>query len=187
MDRRRRVRVSKLLSLVLRHDPGKAGVELDAAGWTDVDDLLGGLAAIGTPLDRDDLATVMAEGDKPRFELSDDGRRIRARYGHSVDVRPGYDPVAPPEVLYHGTAARNVARILDGGIAPMRRRLVHLSADAESARQVGTRHGRPVVLEVEAARLAADGAEFFQLPGGIWLTAAVPADYVLNPASPRNR
>ncbi|MGH3440480.1 MAG: RNA 2'-phosphotransferase [Nitriliruptorales bacterium] len=179
MERGERVRASKLLALVLRHAPDRAGVELDPAGWADVDELLRGLADLDRPLDRKDLEDVVAHGSKPRFELSPDGRRIRARYGHSVQVAPGYEPSAPPPVLYHGTAARNVAGIREHGLAPMGRQMVHLSADRDHAQAVGARHGEPVVLAVDAAGMAADGARFYELPGGTWLTDRVPPHGIL--------
>lgn len=179
MERGERVRASKLLALVLRHDPRRAGLVLDPAGWADVDELLRGLARLGRPLDRADLEDVVAHGSKPRFELSPDGRRIRARYGHSVDVEPGYEAAAPPPVLYHGTAARSVAAIHENGLAPMGRQMVHLSADPDDARTVGARHGSPVVLAIDAAGMAADGAIFYELPGGTWLTERVPPRRIL--------
>lgn len=176
MDRRRRTRLSKLLSLLLRHDPDRASLPLDRGGWVTIPDLLQGLAELGQPVTRYELRAVVTGGDKPRFEVEDD--RIRARYGHSIDVDLGYEPREPPRVLYHGTASRNVERVLREGIAPMGRQKVHLSATPVTARQVGARHGRPVVLAVAAAEMAAEGAVFHELPGGTWLTDHVPARFV---------
>src|SRR5215207_8492537 len=102
------VRISKFLSLVLRHDPGKIGLTLDATGWADVGALLDGAARAGVQIDRETLARVVAENEKQRFALSADGTRIRANQGHSVDVDLGLEPRTPPEVLYHGTATRLV-------------------------------------------------------------------------------
>jgi putative RNA 2'-phosphotransferase len=53
---------------------------------------------------------------------------------------------------------------------------VHLSPDAETARVVGARRGRPVILRVDAGGMAADGAEFFRATNGVWLTDAVPPE-----------
>lgn len=175
MDERRLIRMSKLLSKVLRHDPSIADVEPDGRGWVDVNALLDGLG-----WDRDLLEEVTRPrpGRKDRFELSADGRRIRARYGHSIPVELGYEDVEPPEVLYHGTADRNVDAILREGVSSMRRQLVHLSEDVDSARQVGGRHGRPVILEIDAAGMAEDGIGFHRLPGGIWLAPEVPPRHI---------
>lgn len=182
MGSRHRVRISKLLSRVLRHEPELAGVRLDAAGWTRVDELLAGLRRLGVELSRADLEEVMGGGGKERFELSPDRSRIRARYGHSIAIDAGYPAVDPPSVLYHGTPERNVASIRAGGISPMGRQLVHLHEDVNAARLVGGRRGRPIVLIVDAAGMAAEGAVFHRLPDGIWLTPDVPAHRVVGVA-----
>ncbi|WP_225848540.1 RNA 2'-phosphotransferase [Streptomyces sp. HPF1205] len=176
MDEKRVVKVSKFLSLVLRHDPGRIGVTLDEGGWVDVDELIAACAARGRSFSRAELDHVVANNDKKRFALSGDGRRIRASQGHSIPVDLGLASVEPPAVLYHGTGAATVPVILREGLRPMSRQDVHLSADKETAIRVGARHGRPVVLEVDAAGLAATGHEFRLSANGVWLTDTVPPD-----------
>jgi len=172
------VRTSKFISLVLRHQPDLIGLTLDDAGWVYVDVLLDGMARHGHRITRADLERVVATSDKRRFALSEDGRRIRASQGHSVAVELGYEPATPPDRLYHGTGHRNVAAILRDGLKRMQRHHVHLSADPHTARTVGTRHGRPVVLIVDAARMSAEGHTFFRSANGVWLTQFVPPDYL---------
>lgn len=171
--------MSKKLSLHLRHRPGAVGLGLEPAGWVDVDDLLSALARRRFRVTRAELERVVAGGDKQRFELSADGRRVRARYGHSVDVDPGHEPVPPPDRLYHGTSEGAVDAILAGGVARMGRRQVHLSGDADSARRVGARHGRPVVLVVDAAAMADEGVRLVRAAEGTWMTAAVAPRHIL--------
>lgn len=172
------VRLSKFLSLVLRHAPERAGLTLDEAGWVDVDALLAGAAQAGVPLDRPTLERVVRENGKQRFALSPDGRRIRANQGHSVAVDLQLAPEAPPDVLYHGTATRFLGAIRREGLRPGRRTHVHLSADPETAAAVGQRHGQPAVLRVAAGRMHRDGYEFVRAANGVWLTAAVPPAYL---------
>ena len=145
-------RTSKFLSLVLRHRPETIGVTLDAQGWVDVDELIASAAAKGQPLTRELIGRVVAENDKQRFALSDDGTRIRANQGHSVEVDLALEPQEPPETLYHGTAARNLRSIERDGLRRGQRHHVHLSADPVTARIVGQRHGEPVVLRVASGR-----------------------------------
>lgn len=171
-------RLSKWMSLVLRHDPAKFGVELDGAGWTRVDDLLAAAARAGLPLDDATLRRLVAENDKQRFALSDDGTMIRASQGHSVAVELGLEPVEPPPVLFHGTATRFLGSIRREGLVAGSRRQVHLSADADTAKTVGARHGRPAILRIDAARMHADGHRFFRSANGVWLTDAAPAEYL---------
>ena len=169
---------SRLLSRVLRHQPELAGVQLDAAGWVDVDALLAGLARLGHPLTRAQLDAVVAANDKQRFGLSPDGQRIRARQGHSVPVQLDYAPATPPPHLWHGTTTRHLPGIRAQGLVRGQRHHVHLSADPDTARRVGQRHGPPVVLEVDAARMHAAGHVFFRTDNGVWLTDAVPPGFL---------
>lgn len=178
MDEKRTVKTSKALSRVLRHQPERIGIALDAAGWVRVDALLAALAAHGTRLTRAELDHVVATNNKRRFAYSEDGLSIRASQGHTVAVDLGLPAVEPPAVLFHGTATRNLGVILHEGLRPMARRDVHLSADTETAVRVGSRHGRPVVLTVDAAAMAAAGHEFRVSANGVWLTDAVPPRFL---------
>ncbi|MGW6916766.1 RNA 2'-phosphotransferase [Kitasatospora sp. NPDC054939] len=178
MDEKRTVRTSKLLSRVLRHDPGSIGIELDAAGWVRVDALLAALSARGTRLDRAGLDHVVATNNKRRFAYSEDGLSIRASQGHTVAVDLGLAAAEPPSVLFHGTTGRNLDAIYREGLRPMARQDVHLSADTDTAVRVGSRHGRPVVLAVDAAAMAAAGHVFRVSANGVWLTDAVPPQYL---------
>lgn len=172
------VRVSKRLSYVLRHHPDSIGIRLDAAGWVDVGVLLAALAGHGLELSRTDLEHVVATNDKRRFAFDATGTRIRASQGHSVAVELGYKSETPPQVLFHGTPARNVDAILRDGLHAGNRHAVHLSPDVETARKVGERRGRAVVLRVEAGRLAATGAVFNRSANRVWLVGAVPPEFL---------
>ena len=167
------VRASKRLSYVLRHRPDSVGLGLDDGGWVDVDALLAAL-----DMSRDELERVVATNDKRRFAFDTTGTRIRASQGHSVRVDLGYAPRRPPETLFHGTPERNVAAILAEGLRPGRRHAVHLSVDVGTARRVGERRGKAVVLRVEAGRLAGDGAVLTRSENGVWLVDAVPPSYL---------
>lgn len=169
---------SKLLSLVLRHDPGKLGLTLDAHGYVGVDELLTALQQRGVPLSRDELDTLVAQNDKQRFAFSQDRARIRASQGHSLDVDLGYTPAEPPAVLYHGTAQRNLPSILAQGLLKRSRRHVHLSEDRDVARAVGARHGVAVLLGVDAAQMHFDEYPFYQSANGVWLVGHVPTQYL---------
>lgn len=172
------VKDSKFLAGVLRHNPGKIGVSLDAAGWVDVDVLLAALKRRGRRIDRARLDFVVEHNNKKRFEYDGSGARIRASQGHSVPVDLGYEPQDPPETLYHGTATRSLDSIFAEGLLPGGRHHVHLSMDVETAVKVGSRHGKPVVLLVAAARMRADGRAFFRSTNGVWLTEHVAPEYL---------
>lgn len=174
-------RVSKFMSYVLRHRPDAIGLELDPAGWADIDGLIAKANADGQSLDRALIERVVAENDKQRFRISEDGLRIRASQGHSHGVDLALEPVAPPDILYHGTSETNLASIRASGLVRGRRQHVHLSPDIDTARKVAMRHGRPVVLEVAAGRMHAAGHAFYRSDNGVWLTDAVPPEYLTWP------
>ncbi|MBK1871288.1 RNA 2'-phosphotransferase [Taklimakanibacter albus] len=171
-------RLSKFLSYVLRHAPEEIGLVLGEGGWVATDDLIAKARANGQDLTPDILREIVATNDKKRFTLSPNGMRIRAAQGHSVAVDLELAPAAPPAVLYHGTAAAVLDKILAEGLKPQARRHVHLSADRETARKVGMRHGKPVVLLVAASRMRDDGLFFYQADNGVWLTEAVAPHYL---------
>ena len=170
--------LSKWMSRALRHDPAAAGITLDASGWTPVADLLAGAQRAGRRLTRPLLDEIVATSEKQRFALSEDGLRIRANQGHSVPVDLGLAPQVPPAVLYHGTAERFIAAILREGLQRGKRHHVHLSADPATASNVGSRHGRLVLLTVAAARMHAAGLLFYRSENGVWLADAVPPEYL---------
>lgn len=172
------VSLSKFLSLVLRHDPAAIGLSLDEQGWTGIDRLLACAAAAGKPITRAELDQIVAQNDKQRFSISADGLRIRAAQGHSVAVDLDLLAKEPPAQLFHGTASRFLAAILAQGLKPQSRQQVHLSADAETALNVGQRHGKPVVLRIDTQAMRSQGYTFFQADNGVWLTDHVPAEFL---------
>lgn len=173
--------LSKFLSFVLRHDPASIGLELDGAGWADVDDLICRCRAEGKPLDRSTLEHVVATSEKKRFAFNEDGTRIRASQGHSVEVDLGYAPAVPPAVLFHGTVAASVDAIRSSGLQKMARHHVHLSVDVATAKNVGGRRGAPLILEIRALKMHEAGIPFFLSANGVWLTDSVPPAYIVFP------
>jgi putative RNA 2'-phosphotransferase len=172
------IRVSKFLSLVLRHQPQKIGLSLDEFGWAKISELIACAKRSGTQLSEELIAEVVRDNDKQRFKLSEDKTKIRANQGHSVQVNLELKPVKPPEMLYHGTADRFVSSILKHGLRKGKRQYVHLSKDRQTATRVGTRHGTPVVLVIHSGKMYDQGLKFFLSENKVWLTAHVPPEYI---------
>jgi putative RNA 2'-phosphotransferase len=171
-------RISKFLSLVLRHEPGKIGLTLDGQGWAEVDELIACAGRDGRRLDRSLIERVVATNDKKRFALSEDGRKIRASQGHSVAIDLALEPRTPPEVLFHGTATRFLESIRAQGLLAGSRNHVHLSGDEATAVKVGSRHGRAVVLKVRAGEMDRAGVAFYRSDNGVWLTGRVDVGFI---------
>ncbi|EJF52204.1 RNA:NAD 2'-phosphotransferase [Saprospira grandis DSM 2844] len=175
---RRLVKTSKFLSLILRHRPELLGLSLEAGGWLDVEQLLAAAKAHNKELDRELLEEVVCKNNKKRFAFNAEKTKIRASQGHSVDIELGYRAQAPPEILYHGTAQHFLDNILKEGLLKMDRHQVHLSADISTAENVGRRHGKLVLLVVQAQKMQAAGYAFYQSANGVWLTDTVPPEYL---------
>ena len=162
MNPKAQVKISKRLSLVLRHSPQTIGITLDSSGWANVQDLLRGLNSHGLSVTQNILQIIVDENPKKRFEFDDSGTRIRARQGHSVDVELGYTASTPPETLYHGTAEHSLGFIFTEGLSKRKRHHVHLSTDIPLMLQVARRHGgKEALLEINAKQMHEDGYEFF--------------------------
>ena len=174
MNEKRKIRVSKFLSLILRHKPEAVGVTLDSDGWIEVETLLEACAQNGNSISSAELEEVVATNDKKRFAFNENKTKIRASQGHSIAVKIEFEEKQPPEILYHGTAERNVETILETGLMKMRRHHVHLSGDFGTALSVGKRYGKPIVFKVKAEEMSAQGYKFHVSANGVWLVDSVP-------------
>lgn len=178
MNNSRLVKISKYLSKHLRHQPERIGLQLAPGGWVSVEQLLAACRRNQLLMSRTDLNEVVANNDKQRFSFDRTGTLIRANQGHSVEIDLGLEPAIPPEVLYHGTGHGAVESILRIGINKMSRHHVHLSTDVATARQVGMRHGRPIVFAVDATTMTRSGYTFYCSENGVWLVEQVPPEYL---------
>ncbi|WEK37784.1 MAG: RNA 2'-phosphotransferase [Candidatus Pseudobacter hemicellulosilyticus] len=178
MDEKALKTTSKFLSLVLRHQPEAIGITLDEQGWTNVAALMTKLQQHNFPITLEQLKVLVETNAKKRFAFNEDFSSIRASQGHSVSIELGYNPAIPPAVLYHGTGQQSIASIQETGLDKRERHHVHLSADRETALNVGQRHGKPCIFEVAAAQMQQEGFTFFQSDNGVWLTDHVPVRYL---------
>lgn len=178
MNEKRQTKISKFLSLILRHKPEEINLSLDENGWADVSELLEKSAGYDFPLTLDELETVVAASDKKRFAFDETRRKIRANQGHSIAVDVGFAEKTPPKILYHGTAEKNLDSILKTGLEKRERHHVHLSIDIETARSVGVRYGKPVILAIDAEKMAAQNYKFYVSENGVWLIDSVPPEFL---------
>lgn len=178
MDEKAIVKISKFLSFVLRHQPAAIGLELDANGWADVNELIERSNKENIQLTPELLQHIVETNSKKRFAFNEQKDKIRASQGHSIEINLNLTPVEPPAILYHGTAEKFVASILENGLIKQQRQHVHLSPDIETAIKVGQRHGKPKVLEVMAKQMHAEGHKFYLSANGVWLVDEVPPGFL---------
>lgn len=172
------IRISRFISLVLRHKPEAAEIALDSNGWARVDELIVGVSK-KYPMDMDVLELIVKKDDKQRYSFNEDRTMIRANQGHSVDVDVELEKVIPLQFLWHGTAEKYVQSIEENGLIPKTRLYVHLSSDIDTARKVGTRHGEVVVYRVDALKMHQDGVVFYRSANQVWLVKSVPKEYLV--------
>jgi len=170
-------KTSRFISMILRHKPGVIGITLDEHGWANVSELVEGVNKVH-PLDMETLEEIVRTNEKQRFSFNEDKTKIRANQGHTIPVDVELEEKDPPEVLYHGTGEKYVESIDSTGLEPRQRLYVHLSTDKEMAAKVGQRHGKPVVYRVNSGQMAKEGFTFYLSVNGVWLTKAVPVQYL---------
>ncbi len=168
------VKIGKFMAYLLRHHPEAQGLEIDReGGWVSVDKML---QILNISLEQ--LEQIVRRDSKGRFSFENGShQRIRANYGHSIDIELDLDEIEPPDLLYHGTAERKLSHILKEGIKKMNRRYVHLSKDFETAVTVGRRHGKATVIVIDAKMMHNHGKKFFLSGDETILTESVHPRY----------
>ena len=178
MNEKQQKRIGKFISLILRHEPQKIGLTLDDAGWANVNELLAGLKSKNHEISFDQLKQLVASNDKQRYSFNEDQTRIRANQGHSLNLDLQLEAQEPPEMLYHGTATRFLDSINEKGLIKGSRHHVHLSSNESTAQQVGSRHGKPVVLKIASGEMYKNGYVFYCSENLVWLTDQVPTEFI---------
>lgn len=168
-------RISKFLSLVLRHVPEKIGLNIDEYGWASIKELM---LKSKLNFSLEDLEEVVETNDKKRFTFNDDLTKIRASQGHSIKVDLELKEIKPPEFLYHGTVSKFMVLIKEQGLKKMSRNHVHLSENRETAMKVGSRRGQAIILSVRSGEMYRKGVKFYQSKNEVWLTNEVPNEFI---------
>lgn len=172
------MRISKFISLLLRHKPQEADLILDEYGWCNTSDLIKGLNIKGFKANLEDVKRIVREDDKQRYCFNEDKTKIRASQGHSIKINLELKSIKPPTVLYHGTSKRVIENILKQGINKQNRQYVHLSDNLETASKVGKRHGELIILEINSEQMFLDGYKFYLSENKVWLADFVPMKYI---------
>lgn len=172
--------ISQYLSFILRHKPEEIDLILDREGWANIEELISKSQPIkNVALDEEIIKNIVNNSDKKRFQISDDGKFIRAVQGHStVSVDITLKKLVPPISLYHGTAQRFVESIKEQGLISKERQYVHLTESKDTPLSVGTRYDKPHILVIRALEMHKSGFEFFQAENEVWLVKHVPIEFI---------
>ncbi len=175
MNKNRELKISKFLSYVLRHKPESIGLTLNNNGWASVAEILNNRKL---QFSLEELKFVVENNEKNRFSLNEDFSLIKANQGHSVDIKLEFQQIVPPDILYHGTAQHLLASIQEKGLDKRKRHHVHLSIDIKTASNVGKRHGKLIILAIDAKKMHQDGYQFYISDNNVYLVEEVPAKYL---------
>jgi len=170
------VQLSKLVSYILRHHPENYGLSLDRYGFVKLKELVGAISQKKKWVSEEDIRRLVQKSEKKRFDIRRD--KIRATYGHTIEVEQISPEVEPPEILFHGTSRRAVEDILKDGLQPMKRQYVHLCETIEEAYRVGRRKDtNPIVLQIRARDAFGEGIKFRKC-GSVYIAKEIPGKFV---------
>ncbi len=174
-----KTQLSKFLALLLRHKPHTIGLTLDKNGWARVEELICLINKQGQhTINFEILCEIVENDDKQRFAFNDDKSLVRTSQGHSIAVDVELKECCPPDILYHGTATKYEENIDKDGLISKNRLYVHLSADMDTAKKVGARHGQVLIYEVDCNKMKKEGFKFFISENNVWLTKNVPVRFL---------
>ena len=172
------IKLSRFLSLILRHKPEIIGLTLDNQGYLNVDELIKKTNNSGRYIDEKILDEIVETDNKGRYSYNDNKSMIRANQGHSISVNLGLLECKPPDILYHGTAKKFANKIIEEGLDKQNRLHVHLSENIDTAISVGSRRGKSIVFIVNAKEMYEDGCEFYVSENNVWLVDKVDKRYL---------
>lgn len=167
---------SKQLAYLLRHDQDAWELgKIDSEGWRNVIELCKDYR-----FSLQELQEIVLNDSKGRYEFDAENLHIRACQGHSIPVDiDSIKEEVPPDFLYHGTPEKNKDSILKRGLLKGSRLYVHLSADYDTALNVGKRRSGPtIVFKIKASEMYKNGAKFLKSKNGVWLCDQVHPKYL---------
>lgn len=169
-------RLGRFISGALRHFPDDLGLAMNQHGWVDLDVLVDAMRTRYKWSNKEKLFSIIESDEKGRYEIK--VNKIRARYGHSVDVDLDYEENTLPEV-YYGASREEVDILLEKGIRPIKQRYVHLSTSVDKAREVAKIHTEdPVLLVVNAEEAQNEGVAILSATENIVLADEIPPQYL---------
>lgn len=178
--------IGRTMAGVLRHFPEKFGLEMDDQGFVDLRAFVNALKDQSRRnhwIRPHHIIAIIETDPKGRYQVSND--QIRATYGHSIELDLKLPTEHIPEKLYYPTTEEETDIVLETGLKPSDRKMVHLSktyADALSAGKVRTE--QPVILEIDAKGAIESGLVIGQAGRTVFLAAEIPAQFLKRAEEP---
>lgn len=172
--------LGRVLTGILRHFPDRYGLEMEPQGWVSLPAIVRAVSQKHPAYHwlRTMHLVAIAETDaKGRYEVRDE--KIRATYGHTVDVELDLPTENIPAQLFFPVTPEEATIVLEVGLKPSDRKKVHLSKTAEDARAAGSvRTPDPVILAVDTQRARSGGLVIMRAGKTVFLVDQVPAEYL---------
>jgi putative RNA 2'-phosphotransferase len=172
--------VGRTMAGVLRHFPERYGLEMDANGWVDLGEFITAVAIRNRRfrfLKPNHILGLIQTDPKGRYEFRDG--RIRATYGHSLDVDLDLPTDSVPDVLFYPTSEEECTVLLGAGLRPSDRKMVHLSGTFLAALEAGrVRIQAPVILEIDTKAARDAGVVIKKAGKTVYLTKEMPPEFL---------
>ncbi len=174
-------RIGRMMALILRHQPEKFGLSMDGRGWIDLEEFVEAIRRARPQYSRwlrtAHIEAVVETDEKGRYQI--DGGMIRATYAHSVNVNLDDLPEAQVDTLYFPVSEEELDLVLESGLRPSDRNMIHLSATPDKAYSAGRVHiADPILLEVDVKASSDAGNFIFRAGKSVYITEAVEADHL---------
>lgn len=176
-------RFGRIMAGVLRHFPDRFDLTMDENGWVRVQEMVDSVKHRRSDirwLKPEHIRAIVDTDPKGRYQM--EAGRVRATYGHSIELDLDLPTDDVPNTLYYPAASDEAPIILDKGLYPEDRQMVHLSrtkVDALNAAQY--RPGKPALIQVDARQAVTDGHKIMKAGTTVFICEHIPPQF-LKPA-----
>ena len=171
-------KIGRTLAAILRH--GKFGLDMDAQGNVSLKDVMAKIRERNPRMNwlRARHIEALVETDpKGRYVISNG--KIRATYGHTIPLDIRLDCEDIPDELFYPATPEEAEIILESGIFPSDRAMVHLSRGYRDAVRAGSvRTEDPVILVIDTGVCMELGSDIGRAAKTVYLCRSVPADAI---------
>ncbi|MBE6528078.1 MAG: RNA 2'-phosphotransferase [Thermoplasmata archaeon] len=171
-------KIGRSLAGMLRH--GKYGLKMDSQGYVSTRDVLDKIKELNPRmkwLRIRHLEALVDTDPKGRYCIS--GGKIRATYGHTIQLDIRLDCENIPEELFYPTNEEEVEGLLENGIVPVDRSMVHLSRTFGDAMRAGLVHTEdPIILGIDTDMCMDMGCDIGKAARTVYLCHSVPAEAI---------
>jgi len=169
-------KLGRTIAGILRH--GRFELSMDDQGFVDLRDVISAIKGSNKRMHwlRPHHIIALIETDpKGRYQVS--GDTVRATYGHTIPLDLNLPTDDVPEVLFYPTTEEEADIVLETGILPSDRTMVHLSLKYDDAYSAGSvRSENPVILVIDTQACADAGFDIGRAGKTVFLCKQVPAD-----------